>query len=186
MPAAVGLLMATKAWRFLGTAGELRRPCCASGRRCCFELREWFANTEVRGFALPQFLGMLGSLALPVADAWLDWSVIIKWYLQGDVHWAEVGLTILLISGVVSGLMLAGMLINSGWHACCAFPFGLLAGVTGLAPVAVAAFALHDEDVEKGPQKLKIFKALELVFEALPQSILQCVRAFTLAQDPCG
>ena len=40
---------------------------------------------------------------------------------------------------------------------------------------AFAAQTLYDRDAKQGPQGLKFFKAFELIFEALPQSILQCV-----------
>ena len=67
---------------------------------------------KIRGFRLMQLLKLLRALVLPTSDAWLDWAVLIKWYLQGDVHWAEVGLTILLISGALPGLVLASTLTN--------------------------------------------------------------------------
>eukprot|EP01045_Picozoa_sp_COSAG04_P004436 COSAG04_NODE_192_length_20873_cov_26.172957_12_plen_1541_part_00 len=162
--------------------GESRKkvqPPRKSGRcvRCqdrWFELREY----KIRGFRLLDFLKLLGSLALPTSDAWLDWSVIIKWYLGGDVHWAETGLAINLVSGTLSGLLLASMLHekleNMDWSK--AVPLGLLVGLAGLAPVGFAALILHLEghDDNSGLQQMKQFKALELVFEALPQSILQC------------
>ena len=48
---------------------EKKRPgCCA---RCCFALKEY----KIRGFRLPQFVGLGASLVLPTADAWLDWRL---------------------------------------------------------------------------------------------------------------
>ena len=168
-----------------------KKPCCARCKLCCFNLREY----KVRGFRLPELLNLLGSLVLPTSDAWLDWSVIIKWYLDGDVHWFEAGLTINLVSGAVSGLGLALMLklsskverIASYWKA---IPLWLLVGIPGLAPVAFAAFALYAKGevldgplgAQGGPVFLKLFKGAELAFEALPQSILQCV---SVALFPC-
>ena len=117
---------------------------------------------------------------LPTSDAWLDWSVIIKWYLGGDVHWAEIGLSINLLSGALSGLLLGKMLSEKlemeRWKA---YPLGLLIGLTGLAPVAFAALLLYTsgESDNSGLEELKYFKAAELVFEAMPQSILQCVHS---------
>ena len=49
---------------------------------------------------------------MPTADAWLDWSVTIAFYLSGDVHWFEIGLTINLLSGLLSGGGLAWFLRN--------------------------------------------------------------------------
>eukprot|EP01045_Picozoa_sp_COSAG04_P033277 COSAG04_NODE_6824_length_1248_cov_1.704091_2_plen_157_part_01 len=88
------------------TKEDRKKPCCLRCRLCIFELREY----KIRGFRLPQFFGMLGSLVLPTADAGTDWSVIIKWYLDGDVHWASIGLSINLLSGALSGLFLVLML----------------------------------------------------------------------------
>ena len=138
---------------------------------------------------MPDFLGMLGSLTLPVSDAWLDWSVTIAWYLNGDVHWFEAGLTINLVSGALSGLGLAVVLLEGEYFngfECEVFAkavaAGLLIGIPGLAPVAFAALTLYahadpfgDNDKRAGPLILKFFKGAELAFEALPQSILQCV-----------
>eukprot|EP01045_Picozoa_sp_COSAG04_P032017 COSAG04_NODE_6135_length_1402_cov_1.195702_1_plen_252_part_10 len=152
---------------------EKKRPgCCA---RCCFALKEY----KIRGFRLPQFLGLGASLVLPTADAWLDWSVIIKWYLDGDVHWAEAGLGINLVSGAISGLLLGLVLTEDanarkGMSKRKAYPLGVLIGLPGLAPVAMAALALYDRNAKGGPSVLKWFKAFELIFESLPQSVLQC------------
>ena len=163
----------------VGAPGR-ERGCCA---RRCFALRE----CKVRGFRLPEFLGLCGSLVLPTADAWLDWSVTIVWYLRGDVHWAAAGLTINLVSGALSGLVL-GLVFHDGGDLmgkCKAYPLGVLLGMLGLAPVAWAALVLYWRDTLRGPDGLKLFKALELVFEALPQSVLQCVHR-PLANALCG
>ena len=121
-----------------------KRPRCLCCRQCLFELREWFAKTEVRGVRLPH---LIGSLVLPVSDAWLDWGVIIEWYLQGDVHWAEVGLVILLVSGTLSGLGLVSMFgKNVPGPGVGVVPLCL--GVTGLAPMG--ALVLHTKDAYEG------------------------------------
>ncbi len=159
--------------------------CCA---RCRFALSRKMDSIkqkldrqmdyEIRGFRLPQFLGLTGSLVLPTADAWLDWSVTITWYLNGDVHWAEAGLSINLLSGALSGLLLGAALTKhpkTNMPAARAYPLGVLLGLPGLAPVAWAAVTLYEEDTDEGPLGLKFFKAAELVFESLPQSVLQCV-----------
>ena len=103
-PANLLLALTVATWRCQGTPDALRRP--SRLRKCLFALCAY----QIRGFRLPQFLGLGGSLVLPTADAWLDWGVIIKWYLQGDVHWAGIGLIILLVSGALSGLLLGKML----------------------------------------------------------------------------
>ena len=90
---------------------DLHEPPGRCARRC-YALRE----LKIRGFRLPAFLGLGGSLVLPTADAWLDWSVTIAWYLGGDVHWAQAGLTINLVSGALSGLLLGGDMIIALRH----------------------------------------------------------------------
>ena len=166
-----------------GTKEGVPKPCCARGRLCLVGLREY----KLRGLRLPDFFAMLGSLVLPTSDAWLDWSVIIKWYLGGDVHWFEAGLAINLLSGALSGLGLAGLLVGGKYFSddckgiAKAVAVGLLIGIPGLAPVAWAALTLYtngrplgNNSNDEGPIFLKFFKAAELAFEALPQSILQC------------
>eukprot|EP01045_Picozoa_sp_COSAG04_P004427 COSAG04_NODE_192_length_20873_cov_26.172957_3_plen_276_part_00 len=157
-----------------GAPRDQRKP-AGRVRRCCFALCE----CKIRGFRLPDFLRLLRALVLPTSDAWLDWAVLIEWYLDGDVHWAEAALSINLVSGALSGLLLGKMLCEKlemgRWKA---YPLGLVVGVPGLAPVGFAALLLYTtgEEDNSGLQQLKWFKALELVFEAMPQSILQCVR----------
>ena len=48
-----------------------RRCCCGGCRARAHACRE----RSVRGFRLPQLLGLLATLSLPIADAWLDWGV---------------------------------------------------------------------------------------------------------------
>eukprot|EP01045_Picozoa_sp_COSAG04_P005032 COSAG04_NODE_227_length_19396_cov_29.887547_13_plen_1562_part_00 len=86
-----------------------RGPCRLRCKFCCFELSEYQPVDDHR---VPDFLEMLGSVAMPTADAWLDWSVTIAFYLAGDVHWFEAGLTINLLSGLLSGGGLAWFLRN--------------------------------------------------------------------------
>ena len=60
---------------------------------------------------MPEFLQMLGGVAMPTMDAWLDWGVTIAFYLSGDAHWFEAGLTINVLSGLLSGGLLGRMLL---------------------------------------------------------------------------
>ena len=169
--AAAGALVSKKKQKQKDKRNALGRT--KSAKQKAFELKE----RKVRGFRMPQFLGLLAACVLPISEAATDWSVVIKWYMDGDTGWFSVGLTINLVSGALSGLVVAYSQWDDGdgmkwWKA---LPLGLLIGVPGLAPVACAALALIKEDVENGPTYLKLFKVLELVFECLPQSILQCV-----------
>eukprot|EP01043_Picozoa_sp_COSAG02_P079956 COSAG02_NODE_18770_length_920_cov_1.002436_1_plen_276_part_01 len=162
----------------------------------------WVRSRRVRGWALPAFLGLLGSLVLPEMDAVSDWLVTIEFYEAGDTGWFEASLTILLASGVLATLALTRMLCEdvdvrpNAWtkttrsRYCTCLPreprvlryfltFLLVApvGLSGLAPVAVAAITLYHGGAAAQELKsgfwMKAFKALELAFEALPQSILQ-------------
>eukprot|EP01045_Picozoa_sp_COSAG04_P029484 COSAG04_NODE_4856_length_1859_cov_1.660227_3_plen_221_part_00 len=69
--------------------------CC---KRCLF----WLQNRRIRGYTTGAFLGIMGQLALPELDAVSDALVTIKFYMDGDMHWFEASLTILLVSGVVA------------------------------------------------------------------------------------
>eukprot|EP01045_Picozoa_sp_COSAG04_P004117 COSAG04_NODE_175_length_21521_cov_167.404071_9_plen_1287_part_00 len=83
-----------------------KRTCRLRCKLCCFELCE----IKVRGYRMPDFLQMLGGVAAPTADAWLDWGVTIAFYLSGDVHWFEAALAINLLSGLLSGGLLGWLL----------------------------------------------------------------------------
>eukprot|EP01045_Picozoa_sp_COSAG04_P020612 COSAG04_NODE_2126_length_4738_cov_39.131494_1_plen_210_part_00 len=157
----------------------LKRASFRAGEKA-LELKE----RKVRGFRVPQFLVLLAACVLPISEAATDWSVVIKWYLDGDTGWFGIGLAINLVSGAISGLFLAVFLTDEmkWWQALL---LGLLVGVTGLAPPAAAALALYQQDIANGPDTLKQFKALELVFEALPQSILQCVPPLSRFRPAC-
>jgi hypothetical protein len=133
--------------------------------------------TKVCGFTLPVFLGLFGGLILPTMDAGSDWAVLISWYYSGDYGWFKASLIIQLISGTLNGLMLALPMqdyYHKPWYVC--VPIGLLLGMPGLAPVAYTAMVLSKEDFDDSSddvQLVKLFKGLELVFEAMPQSVLQ-------------
>jgi hypothetical protein len=170
---------------------------CASGRACLLRV----CARKVRGFELPAFLSLLASLVLPSMDAASDWAVTLSWY-PGDMGWFTAGLTIQLFGGIISGAMLAWMLREGendiggasitrttrggNMHACLAVPLGLTLGLVGLAPAAMGLLALWSADPH-ALNFLKIFKVLELVFEALPQLVLQTYVgvAFGLL-DPSG
>ena len=68
-----------------------RKPFCMGCRVCLFELLEYKVHGDTR---LPEFLQMLGSLALPTTDVYLDWSVMFSWFMKGDTHWFEFALSI--------------------------------------------------------------------------------------------
>ena len=177
--------------RICAYRGSCRQRC----KFCCFKLLDY---QPVRGYSMPDFLKMLGGVTMPTMDAWLDWSVTIAFYLSGDLHWFEAGLTINLLSGLLSGGCLAYFLRNPHrsptgdaqggdeemimlkqhyrwprWKVC-----GIIAmlGLTGLAPVMCTVMVLRgkrDIHLIGGAKVLKFFKATELIVENVPQSVLQ-------------
>lgn len=80
--------------------------CCADCRAYLQGLRLWKISGRTR---LPAFLALLCSLALPMLDMATDWAVTISFYITGDVNWFKTSLTIQLLSGCLSGTLLAGM-----------------------------------------------------------------------------
>jgi hypothetical protein len=173
-------------------AEEESRSCCRCG--CCQEL----LKMELCGFPLPKVGMLLASVAAPVLDALSDWAVTYSFYANGDMGWFQIGLTIQLIGGLAIGMAFLVILAIeyqhstdddcdeilpsgiTGWLGCCCIGLGCVAvGVSGLAPVAVAAWTLkhgHDGDDEQANSMLQILKGLkvmELICEALPQSLLQ-------------
>eukprot|EP01043_Picozoa_sp_COSAG02_P028955 COSAG02_NODE_1782_length_10945_cov_9.882722_4_plen_935_part_00 len=157
---------------------------CARGRACALRL----CARKVRGFELPVFFSLLGSLVLPSMDAASDWAVTLSWYDSGDYGWFTSGLIIQLLSGTISGVMLTWMLREGEhdiggksitrttrggrMHTGAAMPVGMVLGMLGLGPAAMGALVLWSRD-PNALNFLKVFKVLELVFEALPQLVLQ-------------
>jgi hypothetical protein len=166
-------------------AARRRRPGCR--KRCgirtkrCLE-REW------RGATVPQLVLLIGSIVLPLMDAGSDWAVTISFYYSDDVAWFKAGLSIQVISGFVSGMFL-GMVYSSDLQVPkrYAYPFSLLVGLPGLAPAAWAMTSLYLQDANVGAVGLKYFKIVELIFEALPQSVLQSYVAVAYGRlNPSG
>ena len=154
------------------TAIKRKKPCCLCCKLCLLELKEM----KIRDFRLLQFLGLVVSVVMLTADVWMDWALVIKWFLQGDTHWAESGLAINLLSGSLFGVLLALPAIRrdiTRWQKALAAPAALLLGLSGFGPVAAAITILYDKDNKSGPKTLKKIAGVELLFEALPQSILQ-------------
>ncbi len=136
------------------------------------------------GFLKSELLGIFFSVFLPLSDAWSDVAVVVGWYLAGQMAWFYIGIVIHLVAGSLSGCLCAAWELSprsSGVMAVCWFPLGLVLGVLGLTPVASALAALSDggedadrEQIERDFFFLKSLKAVELVFESLPQAAVQC------------
>ena len=171
-------------------AVEEPRSCCRCG--CCQEL----LKRELCGFPLPKLGMLLASVSMPILDASSDWAVTYSFYANGDMGWFQIGLTIQLVGGFVAGMAFLTILLaelqgdddcdemwpegSTAWLGCCCMCLGGLAvGVAGLAPVAVAAWTLkhgydgEEDDAKEMLKALKYFKVMELICEALPQSLLQ-------------
>jgi hypothetical protein len=153
---------------------------------------------QVCGFQVPQLLMLLASVGMPSLDAASDWAVTISFYANGDMNWFRIALMIQLVGGCVCGLLFALMIHEDKFEdkrcgKLLAFLLGQLVGIAGLAPICVALLALKlgaSGDESKGKemiQLLKIFKGCELVFEALPQSLLQTYVGTSYGQlNPSG
>ncbi len=153
-------------------SAKRKKPRCLRCQLCLLELKEM----KIRDFRLSQFLGLAASVVMLTADVWMDWALVIKWFLQGDTHWATTGLAINLLSGTLFGVPLALAAFVSDitrWQKALAAPAALLLGMSGFGPVAAAIMILYDKDNKSGPKTLKMIAGVELLFEALPQSILQ-------------
>ena len=132
------------------------------------------ANDESRndwwGFSPSQRFFIVTSTIMPVADAWTDWALIIKWYYQlvdgttewdgggadgGDTavrarwSWFLAALAIQMLSGTMTGALLANSELQDIFNKRCpydifAYPFGIMAGVLGLAPRVEAGITTYD------------------------------------------
>jgi len=143
----------------------------AEEKRCC-------------GFLPRELVSIFFSVVLPVSDAWSDVLVLAGWWATDETDWLTIGIIIHLIAGTLSGCLCAAWELSpraSGAMAACWFPIAMVLGVLGLAPVASALVTLSDggrdtdrEQIERDFFFLKSIKAIELVFESLPQSAVQC------------
>eukprot|EP01046_Picozoa_sp_COSAG06_P042144 COSAG06_NODE_5330_length_3548_cov_1.843433_2_plen_889_part_00 len=180
-------------------------PKLGSCRDRCVGKCQLFCMKRVCGFPLPAFLALLGGILMPTLDAQSDWAVAISWYHSGDYGWFKAALIIQLISGTLNGMGIAGVAYDwvlKRWSpkgelgtVCYAFMIllliGLPLGIAGLAPVALAVILLwddsEDENSEGSTLVMKAFKGMELVFEALPQSVLQVYVGVAYGKlDPSG
>ena len=135
------------------------------------------------GFLSSELIGIFFSVFLPLSDAWSDIAVIVGWYMADQMNWFVIGVIIHLIAGTLSGCLLAAWELSprsNGIMATCWFPFGMVLGVLGLSPVVSALVALSDGGKDAGRERierdfffLKSIKAVELLFESLPQSAVQ-------------
>ena len=80
--------------------------CCADIRAYTQGLRLWKVFGRTR---FPVFLGLLCSLTLPMLDVATDWAVTWSFYIAGDLNWFKTRLTIQLLSGALSGILLAAI-----------------------------------------------------------------------------
>ena len=127
-------------------------------------------------YRLPAFIGLICSLVLPTVDVATDWAVTVSFYLDGEMDLFKTGLIIQLMCGFIGGLLLSGMDLTEklGMSAGRAYPLGILLGLIGLAQLAHAGIGLSGNMSSAHTlERLKLYKAIELVFEALPQSLLQ-------------
>jgi hypothetical protein len=117
-----------------------------------FSDREW----------LQVFLGCV----LPIIDSWSDWAVTLEWYQQDEKWWYGIGTTILMFSGIVSGVAFWRLtmaerfqhwkppeLAQNFWgDLCLAFKhyaakmYTLLIGFVGLVPAGQAYLVLKYDD----------------------------------------
>ena len=79
-------------------------------------------------------------MVMPTIDAWSDWLVVLLWYTDGHMGRFKAGLVIQLISGSISGLLLAAPSFCTGKRAgkrrravLANVPLALAFGLVGLA-----------------------------------------------------
>jgi hypothetical protein len=122
-------------------------PRCACCRSCLLRMRVRLP-TIVRGVPLPVLVTMGAALVMPTIDAWSDWLVVLLWYTDGHMGRFKAGLVIQLISGSISGLLLAAPSFCTGKREgkrmlrLANVPLALAFGLVGLAPGVYAAKVL--------------------------------------------
>lgn len=135
------------------------------------------------GLLKREIVAIFFSAVLPVGDAWSDLAVLVGWYVADQTSWLLIGIIIHLISGTLSGCLCAAWELSpraDGAMATLWFPISMVLGVLGVVPVASTLVVLADsgdnadrEQIERDFFYLKAIKAVELLFESLPQSAVQ-------------
>ncbi len=173
---------------------------CADCRAYLQGLRLWKISGRTR---FPAFLALLCSLTLPMINVATDWAVTFSFYINGDMNWFKTSLTIQLLSGSLSGTLLAGVDLHAklgktsrltplsgisfmsliahsgmaggtGMAQFRSYPLGLVLGLLGLSHLVHVGVCLSGHMSSAHIlEKMKLYKAIDLVFEALPQSLLQ-------------
>ena len=139
-------------------------------KRCTVRVQRWLEKEVYHRFSLAELLELGGSVVLPQMDTVSDWAVAYSFYSSGDMGWFWAAFSIQIVSGLLTGLLLCGLASGSKqrWLLLLAMPIGL----AGLTPSALAVTTLVTKTIATQKQ-LKTFKTLELIIEALPQSVLQ-------------
>ena len=186
------------------TEGSLRLHTLARSRTHMskgLRIKELFFSKDAAEVKL--CLSQLGAVTGAVADTWTDWAVVVHWYMNGDTNWARIGLAINLISGVLSALVLwiphlatrrkstDSMpneefdldVLSSVGESNFSFSTNLIFGAAGLLPLCFVLSSCDDCDnhqhsvanADRAQSAHLVIATAELLFEAVPQSILQCV-----------
>ena len=128
-------------------------------------------------------------IGMPVIDMISDWAATLSFYANGDTEWFKAALSFQItaggLMGVVLGMYAAGVvgprvnMFREGgeWDGCLALftviPVSTLLGVAGCALPVLCILAVRDQQRTLLEIPLLVLTALELLFEELPQSVLQ-------------
>eukprot|EP01043_Picozoa_sp_COSAG02_P030957 COSAG02_NODE_2000_length_10140_cov_14.090429_9_plen_564_part_00 len=133
---------------------------------------------NICGFQPVVALRLLKTIAMPTIDAVLDWSVVLHWHRTDDVNWFANGVSINVVSGALSGLVLASILHGLPRFAeCCSHRVLMFlcipCGVIGMAPVLLGIIVLSTGETRLLRDGAQFLALAELVFETFQQSVLQ-------------
>lgn len=105
----------------------------------------------------------------------MDWAVLIGWAADGHYQWFYLSLTIQILSGLLSAGILIWELLDH-MNGYVAGAISLIFGIGGFGPWVMVILALYTQQVRDAHASIELTKnimLMELIFETLPQSMLQ-------------
>lgn len=107
------------------------------------------------GLSFIEKLSLGKSVGMGLVDNWSDFAVMATFYDNDDVRWFQASLSVQIVSGLISGMLMAwGLGHLTEMRATNRGPLGVALGLTGLGPVATSMLGLQSAKVILPPKAL--------------------------------
>jgi hypothetical protein len=144
------------------------------------QLRAWAKAKDVvdRYRRDPTSLLLCATVVLPTVDSLLDWAVTADLFFSDHPAYLK-SFAVQLVSGYFMGMIFIFTVLDEG--GCLQIFLGVLAGMAGAVPLAIllSAFFTDTGNVRESRAAMVPYMMVQLLLEALPQSVLQSYLGIT-------